>query len=103
MSVITALLPVVGLRVLNLDSRGLGYLYTSMGIGSVVGAVFVIPPARARLAANTLTIVANGLVAFVFVLMALVSDARLFWLIAALAGLGWTFTAAAAWGAGQRV
>jgi len=39
-SVIPALLPVVGLRVLNLDSRGLGYLYTSMGVGSVVGAVF---------------------------------------------------------------
>src|SRR5260370_14020971 len=101
-SVIPALLPVVGLRVLNLDSRGLGYLYTSMGVGSVVGAVFVIPQARARLSADTLTIVANVLVACVFVLMALVSDVRLFWLIAALAGLGWTLTAAELWVAGQR-
>jgi len=101
-SVIPALLPVVGLRVLNLDSRGLGYLYTSMGVGSVVGAVLVIPRARTRLSANTLTIVANLLVACVFVLMALVSDVRLFWVIAALAGLGWTLTAAELWVAGQR-
>jgi MFS family permease len=48
-SVIPALLPVVGLRVLHLDSRGLGCLYTSMGVGSVLGAVLVIPRARARL------------------------------------------------------
>src|SRR3984893_2174387 len=101
-SVIPALLPVVGLRVLNLDSRGLGYLYTSMGVGSVVGAVLVIPRARTRLSANTLSIVANLLVACVFVLMALVSDVRLFWVIAALAGLGWTLTAAELWVAGQR-
>jgi MFS family permease len=101
-SVIPALLPVVGLRVLNLDSRGLGWLYTSMGIGSVLGAVFVIPQARARLSANTLTILANVLVVAVYVLMALVTDVRLFWLIAALAGLGWTLTAAELWVAGQR-
>jgi hypothetical protein len=101
-SVIPALLPVVGLRVLHLDSRGLGYLYTSMGIGSVVGAVLVIPQARARLSANTLTIVANLLVSCVFVLMALVSDIRFFWVIAGLAGLGWTLTAAELWVAGQR-
>jgi MFS family permease len=101
-SVIPALLPVVGLRVLNLDSRGLGFLYTSMGIGSVVGAVLVIPQARARFSANTLTIVANFLLVAVFVLMALVSDVRIFWLIAALAGFGWTLTAAELWVAGQR-
>ncbi|HZC34652.1 MAG TPA: MFS transporter [Chthoniobacterales bacterium] len=101
-SVIPALLPVVGLRVLNLDSRGLGWLYTSMGIGSVLGAVLVIPQARARLSANTLTIVANVIVACVFVLMALVTDTRIFLLIAALAGLGWTLTAAELWVAGQR-
>jgi MFS family permease len=101
-SVIPALLPVVGLRVLNLDSRGLGWLYTAMGIGSVLGAVFVIPQARARLSANTLTILANVLVVAVYVLMALVTDVRLFWLTAALAGLGWTLTAAELWVAGQR-
>jgi MFS family permease len=101
-SVIPALLPVVGLQVLHLGSSGLGCLYTSMGVGSVFGAVFLIPQARSRLSANTLTIVANLLLVVVFVLMALVAEIRVFWLIAALAGVGWTLTAAELWVAGQR-
>jgi MFS family permease len=101
-SVIPAILPVVGLRVLKLDSAGLGFLYTSMGIGSVAAAVFLIPHARTRFSANTLTIVANLLLVVVFVLMALVSEIRVFWVIAALAGVGWTFTATELWVAGQR-
>ena len=37
-SVIPALMPVVGLKVLHLSSSNLGLLFTSMGAGSVVGA-----------------------------------------------------------------
>ena len=48
-SVIPALMPVVGLKVLHLSSSYLGLLFTSMGAGSVVGAVFIIPWLRARL------------------------------------------------------
>ena len=42
-SVIPALMPVVGLKVLHLSSSSLGLLFTSMGAGSVVGAVCIIP------------------------------------------------------------
>ena len=42
-SVVPALMPVVGLKVLQLSSSNLGLLFTSMGAGSVVGAVFIIP------------------------------------------------------------
>src|SRR5260370_6594337 len=42
-SVIPALMPVVGLKVLHLSSSNLGLLFTSMGAGSVVAAVFIIP------------------------------------------------------------
>ena len=45
-SVIPALLPVVGLKALHLSSSGLGLLFTTMAIGSLVGAVLVIPLAR---------------------------------------------------------
>jgi MFS family permease len=101
-AVIPALLPVVGLKQLGLDSSKLGLLFTSMGVGSVVGAVVVIPHARAKFSANTLTILANLLLAFVFLLMAFVRDPDLFMGVAALAGLGWTLTASELWVAGQR-
>ena len=101
-AVIPALLPVVGLKQLGLDPSKLGLLFTSMGVGSVVGAVVVIPHARAKFSANTLTILANLLLAFVFLLMAFVRDPNLFMGVAALAGLGWTLTASELWVAGQR-
>jgi MFS family permease len=101
-AVIPALLPVVGLKQLGLDSSRLGLLFTSMGFGAVFGAVVVIPHARAKFSANTLTILANLLLAFVFLLMAFVRDPNLFMGVAALAGLGWTLTASELWVAGQR-
>jgi MFS family permease len=43
-SVIPALMPVVGLRALNLDPSQLGLLFASLGAGSVAGASFIIIP-----------------------------------------------------------
>ena len=45
-------MPVVGLKVLHLSSSSLGLLFTSMGAGSVVGAVFIIPLAESSLVAR---------------------------------------------------
>ena len=53
-SVIPALMPVVGLKALHLNPSQLGLLFASMGAGSVAGAVFVIPWLRARYSPNTL-------------------------------------------------
>src|SRR6201981_787961 len=64
-SVIPALMPVVGLKVLHLSSSNLGVLFTSMGAGSVVGAVFIIPWLRACLAPDCLTLLANLLLVLV--------------------------------------
>ena len=55
-SVIPALMPVVGLKVLHLSSSNLGLLFTSMGAGSVVGAVFIIPWLRARFSPDSVTL-----------------------------------------------
>ena len=52
-SVIPALMPVVGLKVLHLSSSSLGLLFTSMGAGSVVGAVFIIPLTENSLVAGS--------------------------------------------------
>ena len=101
-SVIPALLPVIGLKEVLMNSADLGLLFTSMGVGSVLGAIVVIPWARARFAPNSLTIFASVLLAIVFVLMATVRATPLFMVVAALAGISWTIAASELWVAGQR-
>jgi MFS family permease len=47
-SIISALMPVVGLEELHLEPANLGFLFTSMAIGSVISSIFIIPWARSR-------------------------------------------------------
>src|SRR5271157_5383687 len=101
-SVIPALMPVVGLKELHLSSSNLGLLFTSMGAGSVVGAVFIIPWLRVRCSPDCLTLLANLLLVCVYVLMALVRQPEAFFVVAALAGVGWTMSASELWVAAQR-
>ena len=101
-SVIPALMPVVGLQVLDLGASQLGLLFTSMGAGSVIGAVFVISWLRARFSPDSVTLSANLLIVLAYVLMALVRQAELFFAVAALAGVGWTLSASELWVAAQR-
>jgi MFS family permease len=101
-SVIPALLPVIGLKEVLMNSADLGLLFTSMGVGSVLGAIVVIPRARARFSPNALTIFASVLLAIIFVLMAMVRAIPLFMGVAGLAGISWTMAASELWVAGQR-
>jgi MFS family permease len=101
-SVIPALLPVMGLKVLHFNSSNLGLLFTSMGAGSVVGAVFVIPWLRMRFSPNSVTLSANLLIVLAYALMALVRQPEAFFVVAALAGAGWTLSASELWVAAQR-
>jgi predicted MFS family arabinose efflux permease len=101
-SVIPALMPVVGLKVLHLSASNLGLLFTSMGAGSVIGAVFIIPRLRARLSPDSVTRLANLLLVLAYVSMAFVRRTEIFFVIAALAGVGWTLSASELWVAAQR-
>ncbi len=101
-ALIPALIPVVGLKELRLTAAGCGILFSSMGAGSVVGAIFVVPWARARFSSNMLTVIANLMVAVVYLLMTFVRDQTIFMIVAALAGLGWTLSASELWVAAQR-
>jgi hypothetical protein len=101
-SAVPALMPVVGLKVLQLSSSNLGLLFTSMGAGSVLGAVFIIPWLRARFSSDCLASLANSLLALVYVFMAFVRQTELFFVVAALAGVGWTLSASELWVAAQR-
>jgi predicted MFS family arabinose efflux permease len=101
-SVIPALMPVMGLKVLHFNSSNLGLLFTSMGAGSVVGAVFVSPWLRMRFSPNSVTLSANLLIVLAYALMALVRQPEAFFVVAALAGAGWTLSASELWVAAQR-
>jgi MFS family permease len=101
-SVIPALLPVVGLKELHLSASSLGLVFTSMGAGAVLGAVFIMPWVRDKFHSNTITILANVLVAIVFLMMALIRQHEWFLVAAAIAGVAWTMAASELWVAGQR-
>jgi len=98
-----ALLPVVGLKILHLDSLKFGLVYTAMGIGSLAGAILVLEPARKRLKPNQMTILGGLVLALSYLLMAIVRQPELFFGVAALAGAAWTISASELWVAGQRV
>ena len=100
-SIIPALLPVVGLKQLNLNASQLGFLFTSLSIGSVLGAVFVVPTVRAKFSPNRVTILATALLILVYFLMGCIRQPEAFLLVAGVAGVAWTVAASELWVAGQ--
>jgi MFS family permease len=101
-SAIPALLPIVALKKLHLGSGELGLVFTSMGIGSLLCAVFLLPVGRAKLTPNLLTIVANLLLSAVFIVMAIARQQALLFAASGLAGVAWTVAASELWVAAQR-
>jgi MFS family permease len=101
-ALIPALIPVVGLKELKLTAAGCGILFSSMGAGSVFGAIFVVPWVRTHLSSNTVIVVANLVIAAVYLFMAFVRDQTIFMIVAAAAGIGWTMSASELWVAAQR-
>ena len=76
-----ALLPVVGLKGLHLDSVRLGFVFTCMGIGSLAGAVFILEPARKRLKPNQMTVLAGLVLALSYMLLATVRQPQVFLMV----------------------
>jgi MFS family permease len=101
-SIISALMPVIGLQELHLEPANLGFLFTSMAVGSVVTSIFILPRARSRFAPERLTRYANASLIVVCLLMATIRWTKMFLVVAALAGVGWTLSSTELWIAGQR-
>jgi MFS family permease len=99
---VPALVPVLALQHLRVPGSQFGLVFTSMGIGSLLGATLVLPYARARATPNLLTILAGLLLVAVLVLMAVAPNLLLLLPVAALAGISWTVSASELWIAGQR-
>ena len=101
-AVVPALVPVVALHRLRVEASQLGLIFTSLGIGSLLGATAVLPYARRKATPNTLTILASAILVSVFILMSVVPNLTTFLPVAALAGISWTVSASELWIAGQR-
>jgi len=67
----------------------------------VFGALFVIAWLRARFSPDSVTLSANLLIVFAYMLMAFVRQPELFFAVAALADVGWTLSASELWVAAQ--
>src|ERR1700750_1173026 len=81
-AIVPALLPVVGLKKLHLSPSNLGLLFASMGFGSVLAAILILPRARGHFSPNPLTRLAALLLSIVYVLVALIREAPAFLLVA---------------------
>ena len=101
-SLIPALIPVIGLKEIDLNALGCGLMFSAIGVGSVIAAILLLGWMQARFSPNILTISENLVLGLVFVLMAVVRNQMLFILVAGLAGIGWTLSASELWVAGQR-
>ena len=101
-SIIPALMPVVGLKALHLEASKLGYLFTAMAVGSVLSGAFALPWARARYSPEQITTGANLVLVLDFILMVLIHQPYVFLAVAALGGAGWTASASELWVASQR-
>jgi MFS family permease len=101
-ALIPALIPVIGLKEVDLNALGCGLMFSAIGLGSVLAAILMLGWMQARFPPNLLTVTCNLVLGIVFVLMAFVRDKTLFIFVAALGGIGWTLCASELWVAGQR-
>jgi MFS family permease len=99
---IPALAPVLLLKELRLDASSLGLVFASMGVGSVISAIFVIPWLRSLFATDALMIIAQVTLAGVYILMAMVHHCLYCLVPMALAGASWTLAASELWVIAQR-
>ena len=101
-SIVPSLMPVVGLKELHLKGSDLGYLFTSMAVGSVISGAFIIPWARDKYTPQRITTFENLVLLLTFCLMAFVHRPYVFLVVAALGGMGSTLSASELWVASQR-
>jgi MFS family permease len=102
-SIVPALLPVIALKEMHLSAAQLGLVFTGVGVGSLAGAVFVLPYLRERTSSNAITSIAMGIIIPVLAAMAFLRGLPVLLACASLAGVAWALAGSEIWVAGQRV
>jgi MFS family permease len=96
-AVVPALMPVLLLKELRLDGSSLGLVFASMGVGSLVSAFFMLPWLRSRFSTDALMLIAQGTLAGIYLLMAMIHHCVYCLIPMALAGASWTLAASELW------
>jgi hypothetical protein len=102
-SIVPALLPVIALRELECSAAQLGLVFTSVGVGSLAGAVFALPYLRQRISPNAIISVSMAIMVVVLLSMALMRQLSTLMACATFAGVAWALAGSELWVAGQRV
>ena len=102
-SVIPALLPVIALRNCACSPSQLGLIFACVGVGSLAGAVFVLPYLRQRVSTNAITSISMAIMVFVLFSMALIRQVPALMVSTTFAGVAWALAGSELWVAGQRV
>jgi MFS family permease len=102
-SIVPALLPVIALKELKCSAAELGLVFTSVAIGSLLGAVLALPYLRQRFCANAITLLATAIVALALFAMVFVRHVPALMGCSTLAGIAWALAGSEIWVAGQRV
>jgi MFS family permease len=100
--VIPALTPVLLLKELCLDGSSLGLVFASLGVGSVAGAIYVLPRLRSRFSSDGLIIIAQIVLSGIYLLISMVNHSAYCLLPMGLAGASWTVAGAELWVMAQR-
>lgn len=102
-SIIPALLPVIALRECACSAGQLGLVFSCVGTGALIGAVFVLPYLRQRTSPNGVLSISMTIIAAVLFLMAFIREVPPLMLFTTLAGVAWALSGSELWVAGQRV
>jgi predicted MFS family arabinose efflux permease len=102
-SIVPALLPVVSLKELHLSATHLGLVFTCVGVGSLVGAVFLLPYLRQHISPNAITSISMAILIAVLAALAVMRELPVLLACATFAGVAWALAGSELWVAGQRV
>ena len=102
-SIVPALLPVISLKEMHLSAAQLGLVFTCVGVGSLAGAVILLPYLRQRTSPNAITSISMAILVAVMLALALMRQLPVLFAGATLAGVAWALAGSELWVAGQRV
>jgi MFS family permease len=102
-SVIPALLPVIALWECGCSAAQLGLIFACVGVGSLVGAVFVLPYLRARITPNAISSISMAILVVVLLAMSFMRAVPPLMVSTTFAGVAWALAGSELWVAGQRV
>jgi MFS family permease len=102
-SAIPALLPITALRACACSASQLGLIFACVGVGSLVGATFVLPYLRSRFSPNAITSIAVAILLVAYFAMSFTREVPALMVSTTFAGVAWALAGSELWVAGQRV